>query len=192
MRNAGDDLMTGLAHGMPGAVQAVSRIITGFLVRARVHDLGDAWDDVRQDVLLALVVSVRQGRPRAADAFVGYVGAVTRHKLVDWLDRHRGRRAGEPLPEVGTPARDDDMRLDLERALDGLDTRARAVIEAIYLAGYSYEEAAVRLGLPLGTLKRTQTGALHALRRQLCVTSRRVRPARAGDRQHGSPAALSA
>lgn len=173
MPNESVSLMTGFACGTPAAVLAVSRIVTGFLVRARAHDIGDSWDDLRQDVLVALVIGVRQGRPRAGDAFIGYVGAVTRNKLADWFDRHRGRGVDCPLADVAVTPRD-DIRLDVQRALDALDRRERAVIEAIYLAGYSYEEAASRLGLPLGTLKRLQTRGLHALRARLLVSSRRA------------------
>jgi RNA polymerase sigma-70 factor (ECF subfamily) len=65
--------------------------------------------------------------------------------------------------------------LDLRRALATLPEKERLVIEAVYAEGQSYEEAAARLGMPLGTLKRLQTQGLRILRQSMGVVSRRAR-----------------
>jgi len=181
-------VLGGLQQGDPGAIVVVTRIVTGFLMRARAYDLHDSWDDVCQDVLLALVQSMKKGGIRDADAFVAYVGAITRNKLADWLRVHRGRRQAAAQPEcLADPVallQDDDMRLDLQDALAALGERQRRVVQALYIDGYSYEAAAERLGVPLGTLKRLQTGALRAVRLRLVIQPRnRRRPveSHAGD-----------
>lgn len=170
VRNWGQVLID-LEHGDPAAVLAISRIITGFLIRARAYTLRDSWDDLCQEVLAAVIRNIRTGQLREPDAFVGYLGAITRNKLADWLNAHRhvADTSGHSLhiPDPASTLRDEDLLLDLQRALDELDQRHRKVIETIYIAGYSYEQAAQRLGMPLGTLKRLQTGALRSIRKRL-------------------------
>lgn len=174
------DVAAGIGEGNPVAIVAVSRVVIGFLIRARAYDVRDSWDDLCQDVLLALVRNQRQGRLRDPDAFVAYVGAITRNKLADALRVQRGRRAsGHELERLVGPVaslQDDALSLDLREALALLGARQRRVIQAIYLEGHSYEDAAERLGLPLGTLKRLQTGALRAIRLRLLVEPPTRRP----------------
>jgi len=171
-------VLTDLERGEPSAVLAVTRVITGLLVRARAYDLRDSWEDLCQDVLLALITTHREGRLRETDAFVSYVGAITRNKLADWLAANR-RGNGALLSLEGRPdpiarIRDEDMLIDVERALALLSSRERRVIEVLYLEGHSYEKGAELLGMPLGTLKRLQTGALRFIRKQLLLETRRV------------------
>lgn len=77
-----------------------------------------------------------------------------------------GLEQGSPAAIRADPVallQDEALRLDLRDALAALDARQRGVVQAIYLEGRSYEDAAERLGLPLGTLKRLQTGALRQI-----------------------------
>ena len=60
---------------------------------------------------------------------------------------------------------DPDLLVDLERALASLPEKQRLVVDAVYLQGATYEDAARSLGMPLGTLKRMQTAGLRELRR---------------------------
>lgn len=166
------EVLPALVRGDGLAVLKVTRVITSFLIRARAYDLRDSWADLCQEVLLALVSNARNGRLREPDAFVGYVAAITRNKLADWLRRNprAGASVDERTPDPLATLRDDDLLLDLERALEELGERERKVVETIYVEGYSYEEAADRLDLPLGTLKRLQTGALRSVRARLLIT----------------------
>lgn len=64
-------------------------------------------------------------------------------------------------PDEAPPAGDDNYsempdvasRIDLERAMEVLSEGERAAITACYYADLSHEEAAVALGIPLGTVK---------------------------------------
>ncbi|MEO5692633.1 MAG: sigma-70 family RNA polymerase sigma factor [Usitatibacter sp.] len=64
-------------------------------------------------------------------------------------------------PDEDPPAGDDNYsempdvasRIDLERAMEVLSEGERAAITACYYADLSHEEAAVALGIPLGTVK---------------------------------------
>jgi RNA polymerase sigma-70 factor (ECF subfamily) len=166
------------------ALVKLTRLISGFLLRYRAYEVRDQWDDLIQDVLAALLRSLqREGGPREPRAFVNYVGAITRNKFFDLLDRQR--RPGSPdlvgdpagaadragVPPEQASARGPDVYLDLGRALSTLPDKLRAAVDAIYLQGFSYEEAASRLGVPLGTLKRLQTQGLRELRAQLGTES---------------------
>jgi RNA polymerase sigma-70 factor (ECF subfamily) len=172
-------VLDGLGRSDPLALAKISKLVTGALTRLGAYDLRDGWDDVRQEVLIALLRSVREGKLREPSAFVGYTMTITRNRMNDWLRR---KRSGEPVrrgeqtlqaiaehlhPETNRVA--PDLLIDLERALDGLPEKQRLVLHALYLEGRSYEEAAGVLGMPLGTLKRMQTEGLRALRSVLEV-----------------------
>jgi len=66
---------------------------------------------------------------------------------------------------------DPDVRLDLDRALSALSTLQRHAVEAIFLRGYTYEEAADVVQVPLGTLKRAQTRGLALLREHMEIAA---------------------
>ena len=169
-----------LRQGDPEALVKLTRLITGVLARQGAYDLRDTWDDLCQEVLIALVDNLRRDTIREPRAVLGFIGSVTRNKLNDWLRRNRhSAMAGttddpEALAAVTAdteepPLLDRDARLDLEQALQRLPERQRQVVEHLYILGHSYEEAARKLELPLGTLKREQTQGLKALRETLRV-----------------------
>jgi RNA polymerase sigma-70 factor (ECF subfamily) len=58
-------------------------------------------------------------------------------------------------------------RIDLERAMEALSDGERAAIGACYYADLSHEEAAVALGMPLGTVKTHVLRAKAKLRARL-------------------------
>lgn len=171
--------MAKLEAGDPAAIYEVTSVIVGFLNRYRAYDLRDQWDDICQEVLVALIEAVRADRIRAAGAFVNYTGATTRYKLREWIrKKHKPGspdHAGDPEQATRSDpallerrrADDPDLRFDMERALETLPERERNVIELIYLRGHSYKEASDRLDMPLGTLKRLQTSGLRELRRAM-------------------------
>ena len=168
------DVLRSLLDGDRVALVKVSGVVTGYLARYRAYEIRDSWDDLVQDVLVALIKSGREGRIRDARAFVSYVGMITRNKLFDWHERSArpGRPDAEGDPESARhlldaakrDERDPNLLLDLERCLAALVDRQRRVVEAVYVQGHSYDEAAALLDMPLGSLKREQTGGLKALR----------------------------
>lgn len=178
-------VMAQLQQGDRLALLKVTRVITGYLARYRAYDIRDSWDDLCQDVLMALIKSVQEQRIDHANAFIGYLGMITRNKLVDWINH--SRRAGSDqflgdqdtalaiLDRIGQDdghARRDDL-IDLQNALHGMPEREKQVVSCIYIEGLSYEEAAARLQIPLGTLKRLQTAGLKILRRRMRVDAQK-------------------
>jgi RNA polymerase sigma-70 factor (ECF subfamily) len=165
--------------GDRAALVKLTRLIGGFLMRYRAYDVRDQWDDLIQEVLAALLRNLQNQALREPRALVNYVGVITRNKLFDLLDRQRRPGAPDLLGQPETAAeqseelrerletRPPDVYVDLGRALAQLPEKLRAVVDAIYLQGFSYEEAATRLGVPLGTLKRLQNQGLRELRVQM-------------------------
>jgi RNA polymerase sigma factor (sigma-70 family) len=170
-------VLADLAKGEPTAIARVTGVLMGLIVRAKIFDLENAWEDICQDSLTALIRAVQRGAIRDPNAFVGYAATTVRHEISRALERHRrARNQEEPTDDnlLAEPARrdeDPDVRIDLERAVAALPDRQRLVVTAIYLEGRSYEEASERLGLPLGTLKRLQTEGLRTLRAHLGVAA---------------------
>jgi RNA polymerase sigma-70 factor (ECF subfamily) len=160
-----------LLAGDRAALLKVSRLVGSLLVRWRAYDFRDEWQDLIQDVLLAVVAGLRAGRVRNSEALVGYVAAIARHKLADRLRSLRPGDAADPVwPDAGAPAVVDppavervvEMRLLLEK----LPEPHRTVVFNVYGEGRTYESVARESGIPLGTLKRYLRDALAALRRE--------------------------
>ncbi len=176
-----DETMNQLVQGDRVSVAKVSHVVTCFLARYGAYNMRESWDDLCQEVLMALVRRAQKGQVCNPSAFISYVGKVTRSKLIDRIDRDR--RAGATTATIDgaaaevlrarlNPERDNpdcDIHLDLQIALSKLPERTRHVLEVIYLEGHRYEDAAQVLEMPLGTIKRLQTAGLRELRQLLGV-----------------------
>lgn len=157
----------GLRSGDEIAFAKLNALVRGLLVRLNALAVSEAWDDICQEVLVRLVQSVETGRLREPLAFVRYAHLITRSRL---CDVHRKRPGPPPEPDPVPEERSErELLLDLRRGLKQLPPRQYRVLEEIYLCGRSYEEAAERLRLPLGTVKRHQTQGLRALRQILGI-----------------------
>ncbi|MCW5893047.1 MAG: sigma-70 family RNA polymerase sigma factor [bacterium] len=151
----------------------LNRLVTATLRQLRAWDFHDEWDDLRQEVLLAVVASAKAGRLRDPEACVGYVRIVTRNKFVDRL-KHRLRwKETETLPwddaaahALATPP-DDGERAALDAAVRDLAPDERRVLDGVYREGKTYQEVSDQTGIPLGTMKRRLRDALTTLRRRL-------------------------
>jgi RNA polymerase sigma-70 factor (ECF subfamily) len=179
MRGPEADWVEVLRRALAGdrlALARASRLINGFLAGWNAYDFRDDWDDLVQEVLSAAVVALRDGRLRDPAALVGYLRSTTRFKYLDRLRRHLGQRRSERLPwaeVVEERARavehflGAEVREDLQRALDRIPEKRRNAVMAVYVAGFTYEEAAQACGIPLGTLKRYLRDGLAQLRAEL-------------------------
>ena len=173
-RDEWNAVLPALARGERRAHVRVTGLVMGLLARLQLFDLEDHWDDICQEVLVLLIRSIRSGAIRDPATFVSYCATVTRREAYRWLKRHaqaRDRHGAEGPDEHETPEESRSLEADVlvavARALDSLPEKERLVMDAIYLRGCSYSEAAEQLGIPLGTLKRAQTLALRELREKL-------------------------
>lgn len=158
------------------ALLRLTALVSSLLTRAGAYRSDPGQSDLVQEICIALVEAVRRQAIRDRAAFVGYAWATVRNrwlKLLRSRERKDSRHSDRELAELGAEdvepgaARggiDPGTRVDLERALGSLPPAERVAIEAIYLRGQSYEEAAETLDLPMGTLKRRQVSGLRRLR----------------------------
>ena len=163
-----------LAAGDRLAFAKVNRLISGFLVQLRAYEFRDEWDDLRQEVVMALIANARAGRLRDPEAFLGYARIVTRNKVVDRVKgaRRRHERATVPWDEdaarIAGAVADPSAAAAREvwAAVRDLPTEQQHVLDGVYRQGKTYEAVSAETGIPLGTMKRRLRDALMALRRR--------------------------
>lgn len=166
-----------LLEGDRVAFMQLNRLVSGCLVQLRAYDFREEWDDLRQEVLMAVVANTRAGRLRDPKAFVGYVRIITRNKFIDRLKRQLRYREQESLPwddetarAAAAPAPAERDATDLGEAWTAvreLPDEQRRLIEGVYLEGKTYREVSEETGVPLGTLKRRLREGLTQLRTRL-------------------------
>jgi RNA polymerase sigma factor (sigma-70 family) len=178
-------VLLGLKKGRLEACDRLSSFIIGYLAMMGAYQIRDSWDDLVQDVLIALL----QTTPESSEsrAVVGYVRKTTHRKYIDYLRREHGRRrrstaeggdrlqgwrTNVPLDEAMNLAEPEtfwEKQLDpsLREAYARLDERKKRVLEAKFLMGYSNEEGASRTGEALATYKRLLKAGLEELRSML-------------------------
>jgi RNA polymerase sigma-70 factor (ECF subfamily) len=167
------DVQDRLLAGDRVAFMKVNRLVTGCLGQLRAYDFRDEWDDLRQEVVMAVVANARAGRLRDPQAFVGYVRIITRNKVMDRLKAKLRHHETQTMPwdeatagvvEVAAP--DDDVAA-LRAAMDELPVDERRVLDGVYAEGKTYQEVSDATGIPLGTMKRRLRDGLATLRRRL-------------------------
>lgn len=155
----------------------INRLITGCLTQLRAYDHRDEWDDLRQEVLIAVIESARAGRLRDAERFVAYVRIITRNKFFDRLS------AGARRKEAKTIEWNEEIAGQVEQLSDGragevwfavekLPDEEQRVLQGIYREGKTYQQVADDTGIPLGTVKRRLRDGLEKLRVELLERSR--------------------
>ena len=108
--------------------------------------------------------------------------------------RRRAREVGHAVEPATDPAADEtraDLREELDEELARLPTRYRLPIILCHLEGLTYQEAARRLGCPVGTVGVRLSRGRELLRARL-ARRRRTSPACAGGAIAAAPAVLPA
>jgi RNA polymerase sigma factor (sigma-70 family) len=124
--------------------------LRGFLLRVTGGRYALA-DDLAQETFLEAWRKIAQFRGEGS--FAGWLlGIAWSRFLMD--ARRRKEVTPEKMPEpYGDPNQGTMARLDLEKAFAWLAPAERAALTACYALGFSHEEAASVLRMPLGTLK---------------------------------------
>jgi len=118
-----------------------------------------------QDTLLAVHLKRQtwdQGRPIGP-----WISAIARNKFID-LMRRRGRNAQVPIEDVieTLAAEDNETALDnydVQRMLDNLNEKQRAVVRSLAIDGASVRQTAERLNMTEGAIRVTLHRAVKAL-----------------------------
>jgi RNA polymerase sigma-70 factor, ECF subfamily len=139
-----------------------------FFARRYVQDQQRAEDVVQETLLRAWrhidKLDGNQGNPRS------YLLTVARHVITDqWrADQRRPQTVGGDALLAVIPTEDDiDAAVEgwvIAEALRRLSADHRQVIHALYYEGRTVTDAAVRLGIPAGTVKSRSYYAVRALR----------------------------
>ncbi len=171
------DVQERLLRGERLAFLELNRLVTRLLQQLRAYDFAEEWDDLRQDVVMAVLQNARADRLRDPRAFVGYVRIITRNKFFDRLKRQLRTREHEVIPwdEETAQAMADAAALEAHDPDEGelwaeverLPEEQRGLVLGVYREGHTYQEMSERSGIPLGTLKRRLRGALGTLRGRL-------------------------
>lgn len=173
-----ETLVSAMAVGDQAALKALNERYGNAVLMVARRILGDMADaeEVAADVLWqAWVNSSRFDRAR------GSVGAwlmmIARSRSIDRL---RSRQARDPMRAAGVEADSQpgtpDPAIDLYGAqcrkivgdaIRNLQENERAVLELAYFSDLSQSEIAVKIGMPLGTVKTRMRSALAKLRETL-------------------------
>jgi RNA polymerase sigma factor (sigma-70 family) len=136
------------AAGDEGAFAALLEAHAGAL-RSFLRKLGATDpDDVAQEAFLRAWRAAGQYDGRAR-----YATWLTRIAWRCFLDQQRGRSHREPPNALEEPRATSETPLAVRSLLGALPERERAVLILCDGHGWTHEEAAAMLGLPLGTLK---------------------------------------
>ena len=180
MRDRPEDwiqILDELRAGSHLAFLKLNGLITGYLARLRAYDFQDEWDDLRQEIVLAIITNAQAGRLRDPQALLAYVRIITRNKVIDRFKQSVSHREKESLPltldesldgplALSIPPTDDGVT-DLWAALGDLPRQQQQVIHGVYVEGKTYETVSAETGIPLGTMKRRLRDGLAVLRRRL-------------------------
>ncbi|HEU5179502.1 MAG TPA: RNA polymerase sigma factor [Candidatus Polarisedimenticolia bacterium] len=158
-------------EGDPEAVRAVRRLILDVL-RTHSKELKPYWDDLVLEVCAQAWQRARKGSEEIRN-LEGLVVRITHARVVD-LHRLRSRwrmedGAVDHLASTANPnpgPYEDVLRAETSHIVSAMiaaaDERTRVIWRLLYFEGLKYREAAARLGLPEGTLKRLVHESLRA------------------------------
>jgi RNA polymerase sigma factor (sigma-70 family) len=151
-----------VARFLRGDANAIG-MVDGWISRAAwpyQRRLANRWDDVLQDIRLEITRLLSQGKFRGESSLRTYLWRVINHTCLDQI-RSDSRRQWTDLEEIekGTggllpdpaPAMHEDRDL-LWRVLERMSRDCREMWRMI-LAGFSYRDMSVRLGVAEGTLR---------------------------------------
>jgi RNA polymerase sigma-70 factor (ECF subfamily) len=138
-------------------------------LRGRVANPLEAEEAARDTFVRAFLSLKKLRKPNSFYAWLlGIAGRVTkeRHRAAARRERNRANAESQPVAADATP------EPVLEEAIAALPESCRQVILLRYYEGLSCQEAATRLGLPLGTVTKTLSRAYALLREELKARER--------------------
>ena len=129
-------------------LDVLSSRLRGYFAR-RIGAAAHEVEDLVQETLLA--VHLKRDSYDRALPFMPWAYAMARYKLIDHLRRRRSH-VHVPIDDVHALFAADDpqegvLRTDLNRLLEQLPSRQRALLEDVKLQGFSIEEAAKKQGM---------------------------------------------
>lgn len=169
------ELAAALQRGEPRAVEALydryGRLAFGLASRM-ITDKAAA-EDVVQDAFISVWRNATSFDP-ARGSLRAWLLSIVHHRAIDRLRGSAGRQAEAPLDAIQRRTPDafavesaDDDRIEIRNALAALPEAQRQTLELAYFAGLTHVEIALRMGVPLGTVKGRMRMGLEKLRNHL-------------------------
>jgi RNA polymerase sigma factor (sigma-70 family) len=136
----------------------------------------DAADELGQEVMLAAICALREGKAREPERLTAFLFGIARNLANDYI-RRRARDRSEPFSEahdVAAPPYESSDRYDqARREIEQLDQMDRQVLSMTLADGLEPTEIAKRLGLSPETVRQRKSRALKRLLSRLNSLSRR-------------------
>ena len=141
--------------------------LRGFLRRLARGDYALA-DDLAQETFLEAWRKIAQFR--AEGSFFGWLARIAYSRYLMTARKRKLETLDESVEQLAAPISiEPDMRIDLEKAMAKLALPERAALTICFALGFTNEEGAEMLGMPVGTLKSHIARAREKLRTLLEV-----------------------
>lgn len=167
------DLMKAIAKGDEGALDELYTRFAPLAYGLALRILRDRQlaEDAVQEAFLSVWRSAARFDARRGGART-WVLMLVHRRAVDLVQRNQRHRdtelASEPLaPSAAETSELNADRRDVQAALGALPPKQRAALDLAYYGGYTQQEIAAHLDVPLGTVKSQTFDALRRLRHVL-------------------------
>lgn len=137
-------------------------------VAVKITNSEEAAQDVLQDAIIKIWKSFDNYNPSKGRLFTWLLN-ITRNTAIDYLRskhvKYKIQNPSEDVSMVNEPSVTNNYdHIGVKEALVNLKPEQKKVIDILYFGGYTQEEAAKELDMPLGTLKTRARAALKGLR----------------------------
>lgn len=177
-----DDLAERIQQGDRSAERDLVDLFYGrvyAMAMARTRDRETSLD-LAQEIMLAILSALREGRLRDPAALPGYVSTTARNRI-SYFFRERGRKPTEPLSsaESDLPSPEENARRQerlrlARRAIEQLTTKEQQILRLTFVESLTAREIGARLALKPEAVRKRRSRALRKARRSLREkTSRR-------------------
>jgi RNA polymerase sigma-70 factor, ECF subfamily len=169
------EIAAALQRGEPHAVEALydryGRLAFGLASRM-ITDRAAA-EDVVQDAFISVWRNAKSFDP-ARGSLRSWLLSIVHHRAIDHLRGSAGRQVDAPLdvmqrlkPDAFAVEPADADRIEIRNGLAALPEAQRQTLELAYFGGLTHVEIALRMGVPLGTVKGRMRIGLEKLRDRL-------------------------
>lgn len=159
----------GSAQALATLLQMNYAVVYRYLVKLTLD--AAAAEDATQDAMERAVRNFLSFDPEKAK-FSTWLVTIARNRWLDEVRKGKRLRPLEALQETGSENATDPYAALIESdellaSLKGMDAKTRTPVTMYHLLGYSYEEIARHMKIPLGTVKSRISNGIKQLRKEL-------------------------
>jgi len=164
-----------IAHSLDGDTQAYGQLVDRYKNAIFYHCFAivrneDVAEDIAQETFITAYYKLRQYKPEYK--LSTWLFKIATNKALDWLRRAAREIAANDdmiAAVISTHPGPDTLaqHSELHMAVDKLETNYRAVISLYYWQGLSYQEIALVLSVPIGSVRGWMHRAKEELRKEL-------------------------